>query len=191
MNNLITKIVIVGGGTAGWLSALYLTTILRHKSKHPRPQVTLIESSTIPTIGVGEATIQNIRQTFQLLELDEQEWMVRCNATLKMAIKFVNWRVGNDVFWHPFGSQLAHNKIPVFQHLLKKYRENDRTGPQYFNPEEPLCESRKSPKTSQDQPYAGDVGYGYHLDAGLLARCRSVSHLSPGKSHCKRSTPYS
>lgn len=111
---------------------------LRHKSKHPRPQVTLIESSNIPTIGVGEATIQNIRQTFQLLDLDEQEWMVRCNATLKMAIKFVNWRIGNDVFWHPFGSQLAHNKIPVFQHLLKKYRENDSTGPQYFTSEVPL-----------------------------------------------------
>ena len=104
MTKPITKITIVGGGTAGWLSALYLITLLNYKADPNKSKcdITLIESSDIPTVGVGEATIQNIRETFKLLDLDETEWMTRCNATFKIAIKFVNWLGKNDVFWHPF-----------------------------------------------------------------------------------------
>ncbi|MDE5124489.1 MAG: tryptophan 7-halogenase, partial [Trichodesmium sp. St19_bin1] len=66
MTKPITKITIVGGGTAGWLSALYLITFLNYKADPNKSKcdITLIESSDIPTVGVGEATIQNIRETF-------------------------------------------------------------------------------------------------------------------------------
>ena len=80
--NLIRRIVIVGGGTAGWMSANYLTTALRGSV-----DVTLIESDRIGTTGVGEASVGSIRHFFDFLSLSEQEWMPQCDASLKLATR--------------------------------------------------------------------------------------------------------
>ena len=89
----LESIVILGGGTAGWMSATYL------KRAFPDVRVTVLEAPAIPKIGVGEATIPNLQSVFfDFLGIPEEEWMRRCNAAFKCGIRFVNWRrPGPDV----------------------------------------------------------------------------------------------
>jgi flavin-dependent dehydrogenase len=94
---MVKQIVIVGGGTAGWMTAAYL-----RKALDPGCQITLVESGNIRTIGVGEATFSTIKLFFDWLDLDETEWMPACNATYKMAIRFVDWTAHGGHFYHPF-----------------------------------------------------------------------------------------
>lgn len=171
MENRIEQIVIVGGGTAGWFSAVFLNRVL--SGKHGRPcAITLIESSDIGTVGVGEATTPSIRNLFNVCGIDETDWLVRCNASFKMAIKFVNWRgrPGADVYWHPFDGMLRADGIPLSQYWLKEWLAGD-TAP--FDARccstIPACESKRSPRREGDPPFQGRVPYAYHLDAGLLA----------------------
>ena len=95
----VKNILIVGGGTAGWMAATYLATQL----KATGGRVTVVESPAIPTIGVGEATVPPLVGFFRILGISEDEFMRRSHATYKFGVKFVNWREGNDTYWHPFG----------------------------------------------------------------------------------------
>lgn len=91
------NIVIVGGGSAGWMTASYLK-----KSLGQQADVTVVESPNIPTIGVGEATFSTLHLFFDFLELKEEDWMPHCNASYKLGIKFVNWNAEGQHFYHPF-----------------------------------------------------------------------------------------
>src|SRR5215510_6307968 len=84
----IRTILIVGGGTSGWMSAAYLA-----KSFGSQVRITLLESASIKKIGVGEATVPNLQKVFfDVLGIPEREWMTFVNGSLKAAVKFVNWR---------------------------------------------------------------------------------------------------
>ena len=91
------SVVIVGGGTAGWMSATYLAAAFGDQLS-----ITLVESSGIKTIGVGEATFSTVRHFFDYLGLSEEEWMPHCSASYKLAIRFQNWRRPGYHFYHPF-----------------------------------------------------------------------------------------
>jgi tryptophan 6-halogenase len=93
----VNKVVIVGGGTAGWMTATYLRAAFGD-----RLSITLVESAGVGTIGVGEATFSTIRHFFEYLGLTESEWMPECNATYKLGIRFENWRAPGHYFYHPF-----------------------------------------------------------------------------------------
>ncbi len=95
----IQDIVIVGGGTAGWMAAASLAHFLRATGT----RITLVESSEIGTVGVGEATIPPIMDFIRVLGLDEDQLIKRCNGTFKLGIKFRDWREVGDTFFHPFG----------------------------------------------------------------------------------------
>ncbi|WP_432931909.1 tryptophan halogenase family protein [Microbispora sp. CA-135349] len=94
---MVKSVVIVGGGTAGWMTASYLKAAFGD-----RISVTLVESKNVPTIGVGEATFSTIRHFFAYLGLDETDWMVDCHATYKLGIRYENWRAKGHYFYHPF-----------------------------------------------------------------------------------------
>jgi tryptophan 6-halogenase len=94
---MIDKVVIIGGGTAGWMAATYLK-----KSFDDRISVTVVESDRVGTIGVGEATFSTITHFFDSLGLTEAEWMPECAATYKLAIRFENWNEIGQHFYHPF-----------------------------------------------------------------------------------------
>ena len=88
MDQRIKSVVILGGGTAGWMTASYLAKALQGSVG-----ITVLEAPSIPRIGVGEATIPNLHKSFfAYLGLSEEEWMRECNASFKVGIKFINWR---------------------------------------------------------------------------------------------------
>ena len=94
----IQKVVIAGGGTAGWMSAAALSKLLGKNL-----DITLVESDEISTVGVGEATIPPIRTFHKLLGINEQELMKATQATFKLGISFENWGQKDDSYIHSFG----------------------------------------------------------------------------------------
>ena len=93
----IKSVTIVGGGSAGWMTAALL-------SKYSNIKIILVESKKIKTIGVGESTLQKFNELLNRLELDDSEWMPKCKATYKTSIAFKNWREGQgERFQYPFG----------------------------------------------------------------------------------------
>ena len=97
----VKDIVILGGGTAGWLAALYLYETMVNDDE-VRFSITVIESPAIGILGAGEAATFTLKKTLDYLRISESEWMPECNATFKMAFKPVNWTGANEAFWHPF-----------------------------------------------------------------------------------------
>lgn len=180
----IKNIVIVGGGTSGWLSAAYLSKAL-NAGKDDNCNITLIESSEIPTVRIGEATIPTIVNTFKFLEISEAELMAKCNATFKLGIKFVNWSglFAHDVFWHPIAQWLFTEKTDTsILHYWLKAKLQGNNEPLYSScfKTVDLCEAQKSPKYHHDPEYAWRVEYAYHFDAGRIANLLREKAKSKG-----------
>jgi len=184
-HNDIQNIVIVGGGTAGWMSATYLNKALNHSTTNCK--ITLIEASDIATVGVGEATIPGIALFFQYLGIREVEWMKACNATYKMAIKFCGWGDNSppDFYRDTFGNNVRHKKNNVsLAHYWLKEKSNGYTIPlaKALKESVQLCEANKSPNV----PYAKEsskIPYAYHLDSGLLASFLKKKAIDAGVKH--------
>lgn len=121
----IKDIVIVGGGTAGWMAASALAILLRD----PTVRIRLIESEEIGTVGVGEATIPHIRYFNQLLSLNERDFLRQTHATFKLGIEFVNWGQIGDSYFHSF-SPYGYNMDGVhFHHFWLRHIQQDNAAP--------------------------------------------------------------
>lgn len=164
MTTGITSIVIVGGGTAGWLSAAVIAA--HHKAAQSHEfQVTLVESSDIPTIGVGEGTWPTMKNTLHKIGLDEKEVFSRCHAAFKQGGKFVNWVHGNgDFYYHPFTVPIGYGNID-----LAPYVDKVENFALEANFQQQICEAGLAPRTLAEMNYQGACNYAYHLDAGELA----------------------
>ena len=115
----IKKIVIAGGGTAGWMAAASLSKLLGKNL-----DISLIESDDIPTVGVGEATIPSMLILHQLLQIKEQDFVAAVNGTFKLGIAFENWRNVDEDYIHSFGYTGKDHWAAGFQHFwLKAKRE--------------------------------------------------------------------
>ncbi|MET8544778.1 tryptophan halogenase family protein [Kitasatospora sp. NPDC004799] len=112
---MLDRVVIVGGGTAGWMTASYLKAAFED-----RVDITLVESGNVSTVGVGEATFSDIRHFFEFLGLKEKDWMPACNATYKLAVRFENWREPGHYFYHPFEQMRSVNGFPLTDWWLKQ-----------------------------------------------------------------------
>jgi hypothetical protein len=177
------RIAIVGGGTAGWMAAM----ILNAKLGPLGAEISVLESPAVPIIGVGEGSTPWLRGFFDLLGIEESEWMPECNATYKCGITFDKWstRPGFESYFHPFASMLDNLTMTQFVHHAQA-RVNGvdvHAHPNRFFIAAYLAEQRKAPKPERHFPF--DVWYGYHFDAVLLGRYlhrkameRGVKYLS-------------
>ena len=158
----INRVVIAGGGTAGWLAAAALSAQLG-----PLLDITLIESDQIGTIGVGEATIPTMRSFHTLLGLDEREFMMATQATFKLGIAFENWGQVGDRYIHSFGTLGKSTWMGDFQHLWLRAHEADMAGPLSDYCYE--LQAAEAGKFYTDDTGKGGLNYAYHLDSTLYA----------------------
>jgi tryptophan halogenase len=165
MAKLIKNIVIVGGGTAGWLTAAVIAAKHKNQSENGLT-VTLIESSDIPTVGVGEGTWPTMKNTMQQIGLKESELFSRCHAVFKQGGKFVDWVHGNgDFYYHPFTVPLGYGRLD-----LAPYVSNIENYAVESNFQHHVCEAGLAPRTMAEREYGGQCNYAYHLDAGEFAQ---------------------
>lgn len=164
--SVITKhVVIVGGGTAGWLSASLLA-----KQHGQSVKVTLIESCDIPTVGVGEGTWPSMRTTLQKIGISEAEFITKCNATFKQASKFVNWVANSgDEYYHPFTAPIGNGKLDIAAYWQDQAHSNSSFC-DTVTFQSMLCREGIAPKSIANKEYETVANYGYHLDAGKFAQ---------------------
>ena len=164
----IQKVLIVGGGTAGWMTAAFLSQAL---GRHVR--IELIESDEISTIGVGEATIPPINNFNKALGLDEDEFVRATQATFKLGIEFYNWGTVGNHYIHGFGTMGHSTGVVDFHHFwLKMYQAGKVQRLNDYSINLLACEKNKFMRATDE--YANsplkDIGHAFHFDAGLYAR---------------------
>ena len=162
----IRSIVIVGGGSAGWMTAAALANAA---PRHCR--ITLIESDEIGTVGVGEATIPPIRTFNQMLGIEEAEFLRRTKGSFKLGIQFVNWGRQGHSYFHPFGTFGRNFDTVSLHHYWLKEREAGSAGPldDYCMAWAAASVGRFAPPMSDPRHVLSTYDYAYHFDAGLYA----------------------
>ncbi|MEZ9594680.1 tryptophan halogenase family protein [Shewanella sp. 10N.261.52.F9] len=177
------EIIIVGGGTAGWMSA----SLLQHAWGHLGCKITVLDSVEIPKIGVGEGSTPALKRFFETLAIDESEWMPKCNATYKCGISFPNWASNSskNSYFHPFYSNIDLKTGKAFIHNTDLRRQGFLVDehPDNYWLQSFLAKENRSPKTNIQ--LNGVMEYGYHFDSALLgeylknrAKNLGVGHLS-------------
>jgi len=167
MDAAIRHVVVVGGGTAGWLTASLIAA--RCGAGAGAITVTLVESPEIPTVGVGEGTWPTMRKTLEQIGLDEADFLIACDASFKQGSRFDGWVTGapGDSYLHPFAPPVAGSA----DDLLAAWRHvaGDRPFAHAVSAQAGVCALDLAPKQRSMSGYAGALNYGYHLDAVKLA----------------------
>ena len=175
------NIVILGGGTAGWMTA----NLLQKKWRQRGIQISVVESPDIGIIGVGEGSTPLLKEFFDSLEISESEWMPQCNATYKNGISFNDWSTvpGYESYFHPFPCSLDFATFG----FLYKYTELRRKGadvlahPNRFSLMAGLTERRLAPLPAENFPF--HFQYGYHFDSVLIGKFLREKAKESGVSH--------
>ncbi|WP_298468557.1 tryptophan halogenase family protein [uncultured Erythrobacter sp.] len=166
--HLLDRVVIVGGGTAGWMAA----AALGHMLEGSPTKVTLIESEAIGTVGVGEATIPPIIAFNTMLGIDEDEFVRETNATFKLGIEFVDWFEKGHSYIHPFGDfGRDFDAIPFYQYWLHRNLAGEKDDLFAYSLMVEACRREKFMRPLSDRPqsaYAG-INYAFQFDASLYA----------------------
>jgi tryptophan halogenase len=165
----VRKVTIVGGGTAGWMTAAVLSQWLS------KVEIRLIESEEIGTVGVGEATIPHIRNFLALAGMDELKMISESKATFKLGIQFVDWGAPGETYIHGFG-KIGRDMLWLHPHqlwLAARGRIPDKI--QHFDHYALNCEACLNnrfafPDKSNPHSPLADIDYAYHFDASLFAR---------------------
>lgn len=165
----IRTIVIVGGGTAGWMTAAALARFIDTR----QTRIELIESEQIGTVGVGEATIPHIRVFNDMLGIDEHDFMLKTQSTYKLGINFVGWGSPESSYFHPFGAQGLDAQSVPFHHLwLKTDGPQKKAGFSFDDYALPVAMAKQNKFAyPSDDPRSvlSSFSYAYHLDANLYA----------------------
>jgi len=163
----INSYVIVGGGTAGWLTA----AILRRVLENTNATITLIESPEVSTVGVGEATVPFLIDNLKFLGISETDFILKTNATFKLGIKFTDWQNLGESYWHPFGDVGSKiNGWEFYQHWLKAHFNGDPSNYTDFSPCAVMADAGKFYIPDPKKPNnLSNMGYALHFDASLVA----------------------
>jgi tryptophan halogenase len=157
------RIVILGGGTAGWLSAALLSRRLGRRAK-----ITLVESREIGTIGVGEGTFPTIRTTLASLGVKEADFLVASDGTFKQGVMFDGWRSGDDSYFHPFNLPYGGSEPGLLPYWLAQ-GANRPSYADAVTAQERVARAGLGPKRWEDADFGGPMNYAYHFDAVRFA----------------------
>jgi len=169
MNKPTKSIVIVGGGTAGWLTAGRIAA--QHAANSPTGiSVTLIESPNIPTVGVGEGTWPTMRSTLMKLGISETDFIRECDASFKQGAKFSRWVDGSakDFYYHPLMLPQGFGKTNLAAHWQLAQSSQSFSEAVCF--QEALCEQGCAPKSITTPEFNAVANYAYHLNAGKFSQ---------------------
>jgi tryptophan halogenase len=164
----VQNVVIVGGGTAGWLTAGVIAA--RHQGRMKSGfTVTLIESPDIKIIGVGEGTWPTLRTTLEKMGVSETDLFLHCDAAFKQGARFARWTTGaaDDGYYHPLMLPQGFHQVNLVPHWLEK--QADLSFCDAVTPQGALCDDGLAPKTITTPEYQAVANYAYHLDAGKFA----------------------
>jgi flavin-dependent dehydrogenase len=165
MNNLIKEILIVGGGTAGWLTAGIMAARHRTRISNNELTITLVESDNIPTVGVGEGTWPTMPQTLRSIGISETDFIRECDVSFKQGSKFVNWDSDKEAsfYYHPFDVPNGALEGDIAEYWLSQ--NTTQSLAKLFTSQEDICNRNLAPKTISTPEFTAYANYGYHLDA--------------------------
>ena len=192
MTQKVNTVLIVGGGSSGWMTAAALIR------QCPHLEIALVESPVVPTIGVGESTIGHINEYLHLISLKDEDWMKECNATYKGCIRFINFRenpvddMDGHVFHYPFGIfDFTDKPRGLMDWFIYKAR-NPHVNPYNFSEfyhDSVLMTDRNKMTKNEDHALRGfdfRVDTAYHMDATLFGNyLRDKICLPAGMAHLK------
>jgi glycine/D-amino acid oxidase-like deaminating enzyme len=176
---MVKRLVIIGGGSAGWLTAGVIAA--EHRAKEGGGlSVTLLESPDVPAIGVGEGTWPTMRDTLRKIGVSETSFFRQCDASFKQGSKFERWVDGreHDYYFHPFMLPEGYLETNLVAGWARRHATTPFADLVSFQPH--LCAQGKAPKQPQTPEYAAVANYAYHLDAGkfgMFLRDHCVAHL--------------
>jgi tryptophan halogenase len=165
----LRDIVIIGGGTAGWMAAAALAKIIG-----PSVSIRLVESEAIGTVGVGEATVPHLKLFNQILEIDEIDFVKQTQGTFKLGIEFVDWGRRGDRYIHGFGG-IGHDygMLPFHQYWLKMFRAGKALDIGAYSLNTAAAPRGTFMASASDVPAhspLANIAYAYHFDAGRYAQ---------------------
>ncbi|RME69171.1 MAG: tryptophan 7-halogenase [Alphaproteobacteria bacterium] len=172
MSKAVRSVVIVGGGSAGWITAAVIAA--HHRAHLPGAlHVTLIESPNVPTVGVGEGTWPTMRSTLIKLGISETEFFRQCDASFKQGAKFARWVDGgdDDYYYHPLMLPQGFPKIDLAPYW-HRFTEGEKKPPSFSQAvcfQEAVCERGLAPKMITTAEFGHVANYAYHLDTGKFA----------------------
>ena len=191
--NAFQNVLIVGGGTAGWLTACFLAKTLGARDAEGRPadggiRITLVESPDIGIIGVGEGTFPSIRGTLAAIGIDEARFIRACNATFKQGVRFQHWvrapgQPGADHYFHPFSQP---SQRPGGVDLLPHWLQGAAGASAFAGAvtlQKAVADAGHGPKRRGDPDYQGPMNYAYHFDASRFAALLAEHGKSLGVQH--------
>lgn len=168
VSRMIRQVVVVGGGSAGWLTAAVLAA--DHPAHQPGGlEVTLVESPDVPIIGVGEGTWPTMRDTLHRIGVSESDFFRECDASFKQGSRFNRWVTGadDDYYFHPFVLPQGYGEANLVERWLEAFPQVPFADLASFQPH--LCVQGKAPKQAATPEFAAVANYGYHLDAGKFS----------------------
>lgn len=165
----VKRVVIVGGGTAGWITAGSIAAKHRNLPEHQALEVVLVESPNVPIVGVGEGTWPTMRGTLRSMGIRETDFIKECDATFKQGAKFAKWVTGakDDAYYHPLVLPQGFMQGNTAYDWLEGSREQSFADAVCAQGK--VCEEHLAPKAITTPEYEGQLNYAYHLNAGKFS----------------------
>jgi flavin-dependent dehydrogenase len=186
---LIKRLLIVGGGTAGWITAGYLARTLGALSPEGI-RITLVESADIGILGVGEGTFPSIRTTLKRIGVDETSLIRECSSSFKQGAKFAHWRHAPgqnngapDHYLHAFQVSQEPSGLDLLPYWLLGVAGKNINWDEVNTPQKRVADASRAPKLITHQDYLGPLGYAYHFDAVKLAAFIRARAIASGVEH--------
>ena len=178
------RVVIVGGGSAGWIMAAYLNGAINARGRDRKIDITLVESPDVPRISVGEATVPSIHHVLDVIGIDEKEFMRETDASFKQSIKYVNW-LQNDGsgYHHPFNRATLGPIDNSGANWMKSRR--DIPFMETVSAQTLIAEACRGPKTGDGRPFVAPLKYAYHFDAQQFADYLTKIATAAGVTHVR------